>query len=604
MANQELQGNYYNLPKNVLDELKKKFDSYEKNNGDKSLEGYTRLKNLVETGKLTYENLKNIKHILEKNKENTVLYELNGGNVLETWINETLKVARTTSELKKDLKDKAGIENAYKKTHYKNSAANPTNPTKPATLSTSMKSVYSESKIKKIIVTEEQYRFIIKEDSGLKTLKGDTIETNSSEEDIDYANEKINEYNRNNSSKEGFPLYIGVTGKKQTYYTLWKISDKFDFYMKNLSIDLKKAVNETIRIAEIQNSKFIDFSEDFNSSRKPIDVIPFGKYEGKTLGEVFLENKGYIVWLVNNFNPKTKRDKDFYEAAKNILGEYIKDKTEKNKESDEKDFYPKEGAVETIIKITHVSEYIDEIYRKISLIIRGENDNYRFTFLIALDKIYNETNISNRKDVFKLIGREVKIKGTVKDRKEIGGLKYTTLTRVTTFNIVGGEVIKVLNDEEINTIFFNHIDKIKNDSFEAIVTDFYNNEKKELSNNNYNEIINDIKNQIIDNNIDYKKVLEDFNLKLKSIEDIVFKLETEEGNEKIIRDYQIYSDIKKYFFGIPLMFNQDKSNFSNDNFKTFINNISRFYDKNGVLKNEFEDTESKKDYLKTFGILK
>jgi hypothetical protein len=163
MANQELQGNYYNLPKNVLDELKKKFISYENNNGDKSLEGYTRLKNLVETGKLTYENLKNIKHILETNRENTVLYELNGGNILETWINETLKTARNTEIMKKDLKDKAGVENAYKKTHYKNSAANPTNPTKPASLSTSMKSVYSENKkIKKIIVTEEQFRFIQK----------------------------------------------------------------------------------------------------------------------------------------------------------------------------------------------------------------------------------------------------------------------------------------------------------------------------------------------------------------------------------------------------------------------------------------------------------
>jgi hypothetical protein len=158
MANQELQGNYYNLPKNVLDELKKKFSSYENNNGDKSLEGYTRLKNLVETGRLTYENLKNIKHILETNRENTVLYELNGGNVLETWINETLKTARTTSELKKDLKDKAGIENAYKKTHYKDSTVNSTVTTKPAKLS-----VHSENKkIKKIIVTEEQFRFIQK----------------------------------------------------------------------------------------------------------------------------------------------------------------------------------------------------------------------------------------------------------------------------------------------------------------------------------------------------------------------------------------------------------------------------------------------------------
>ena len=161
MANQELQGKYYNVPQNILNELKKKFISYENNNGDKSVEGYTRLKNLVETGRLTYENLKNVKHILEKNKGNKVLYELNGGNLLETWINETLKVARTTSKLKKDLKDKAGMENAYKKTHFKDSTANPTKPTEVARLSTSIKSLYSENKKpKKIIVTEEQFRII------------------------------------------------------------------------------------------------------------------------------------------------------------------------------------------------------------------------------------------------------------------------------------------------------------------------------------------------------------------------------------------------------------------------------------------------------------
>jgi len=163
MANQELQGNYYNLSQNVLDGLKEKLDSYEKNNGDKSLEGYTRLKNLVNAGKLSYENMKNIKGILQKHSGNKVLYELNGGSILETWINETLKVARTTSELKKDLKDKAGIENAYKKTHYKKNEENPTKPTEVAKLSTSMESVYNESKkIKKIIVTEEQFRFIQK----------------------------------------------------------------------------------------------------------------------------------------------------------------------------------------------------------------------------------------------------------------------------------------------------------------------------------------------------------------------------------------------------------------------------------------------------------
>jgi hypothetical protein len=163
MANQELQGNYYNLSQNVLDGLKEKLDSYEKNNGDKSLEGYTRLKNLVNAGKLSYENMKNIKGILQKYSGNKVLYELNGGSILKTWIDETLKVARTTEYNIKDLKSKAGDENAFKETHYKDSTVNSTVTTKPAKLSASMKSVYSESrKIKKIIVTEEQFRFLQK----------------------------------------------------------------------------------------------------------------------------------------------------------------------------------------------------------------------------------------------------------------------------------------------------------------------------------------------------------------------------------------------------------------------------------------------------------
>lgn len=31
-------------------------------------------------------------------------------------------------------------------------------------------------------------------------------------------------------------------------------------------------------------------------------VIPFGKYEGKTLGEIYDENPGYLNWMLETFS--------------------------------------------------------------------------------------------------------------------------------------------------------------------------------------------------------------------------------------------------------------------------------------------------------------
>ena len=67
MANKDLVGRHWKIPKKHLKNLKAKIINYK---GDKHVEGYTRLRNLLKTGKVSYENLKNIKHILEKNQNN------------------------------------------------------------------------------------------------------------------------------------------------------------------------------------------------------------------------------------------------------------------------------------------------------------------------------------------------------------------------------------------------------------------------------------------------------------------------------------------------------------------------------------------------------
>ena len=112
MANSDLKGKTWKIPSQYIRKLRKNFNDFK---GSRKAEGYIRLKNLLSKGFITYENLKFIKHTLEKNKNNEELYELNGGKEFERWINDTLSTARKSIESRKKSKKESGMANAYKK---------------------------------------------------------------------------------------------------------------------------------------------------------------------------------------------------------------------------------------------------------------------------------------------------------------------------------------------------------------------------------------------------------------------------------------------------------------------------------------------------------
>ena len=173
MANKDLKGKSWKIPKKYLRNLKNKLRKY---SGDKHVEGFTRLQNLVQAGKISYENLKNVKHILEKHSDNETLYELNGGKTFHRWINDQLKVARQRLEISKKSKQNGGIENAYKKTHNKSAPSNTRTRRPQLHKSTSSKDItnnnvnYESVKRVKVILSEGQYKKLIKEDEEYKQL--------------------------------------------------------------------------------------------------------------------------------------------------------------------------------------------------------------------------------------------------------------------------------------------------------------------------------------------------------------------------------------------------------------------------------------------------
>ncbi len=111
MPNSDLYGKEYNVPSNVLNDLK----------GSNS----QRSQNIVKNGKISYSLLKRLKNIFDTNDDNSEEY---GGKTVETWVNEILRNNRSDVHDIKQNQMNTGMFNRFKKTHEKSKDPTPTKP--------------------------------------------------------------------------------------------------------------------------------------------------------------------------------------------------------------------------------------------------------------------------------------------------------------------------------------------------------------------------------------------------------------------------------------------------------------------------------------------
>lgn len=119
MANKELQGNNFDIPIELMDNLKSILDSFK---GNESARGYSRLKNLIDKGRVSYEQAKRIKNYFDINSpdENITEYRLNGGERMKNWIEDVLSGEREKVDHHKRIKKDTGVKNSFRK-EYTNS---------------------------------------------------------------------------------------------------------------------------------------------------------------------------------------------------------------------------------------------------------------------------------------------------------------------------------------------------------------------------------------------------------------------------------------------------------------------------------------------------
>lgn len=114
--NKDLYGKEYEVPPHLLNILSKSLQKY----GDKSAENVKRVKELTETGKATYQQLKRIKNWFDSNPNTSdPEFHLLGGGSFKGWVDQTLNSDRDTIDLAKKAKSVV-MNNQYLDSHEKN----------------------------------------------------------------------------------------------------------------------------------------------------------------------------------------------------------------------------------------------------------------------------------------------------------------------------------------------------------------------------------------------------------------------------------------------------------------------------------------------------
>lgn len=164
--NSELRNKTFPIPDGVRNMLQSILNNY---NGDKTIDGYKRLNNLLSSDCITYQDMKRIKNFFDnyQGTDKSAEFILNGGQQMKNWVNSTLGQATKAIKDFKQAKKDAGINNAFRKPHEKDRQNHKKNKPTQTKFNVSNQNMldnnvmhYYESKKRVICITEEQSKML------------------------------------------------------------------------------------------------------------------------------------------------------------------------------------------------------------------------------------------------------------------------------------------------------------------------------------------------------------------------------------------------------------------------------------------------------------
>jgi hypothetical protein len=280
---------------------------------------------------------------------------------------------------------------------------------------------------------------------------------NIKEDLIEWAENYLSATNKSPSvDRQYATFYIDVSGKHQVFYTLWRYRMnvppspyvKNPTYLGNLSTDFKEAV---LKARQKLPNGYIELDRVGTKVRlADPEMIKFGKYRGAMLEDIFMQDPRYIMWLADNY---TGNQKEFVAKLQSLKEVYFKNLTEKNKEESTSEYYGNiDEKAQLIVKVYRIkaTNYDGEMVYQYYFVDRDGNKFY--TYSIKNADTYKEGDI-------------LEVKGTIKQHREIVGIKYTYLNRLKVLRVIqepemlfkdGGQIGQSIDfsSDEYSTIIY------------------------------------------------------------------------------------------------------------------------------------------------------
>jgi len=264
----------------------------------------------------------------------------------------------------------------------------------------------------------------------------------ASEEDWKEAFELTSQHNSSGKIDSQIPgfYFIDVTGKYQVYFTLWRFKPvdprianwvKTELYMGNMATDflssVKKALNKippTVRFQIVTDQNREGLIGKNKATNQEDIKFTFGKYRGKSIGEVYLEDPRYIAWLAQNTDPQWEHTK-VNQAVKVFASLYYQEVTKHNLETSKSQHYAKVGEwYQGELEIYNVTEKQGNDWATgkpityLSYKLKDASDNKFIVY--NLNKSFPEAKS----------GDKIHLRGKVKDHKQFLGVNFTVLNYV------------------------------------------------------------------------------------------------------------------------------------------------------------------------------
>jgi hypothetical protein len=226
---------------------------------------------------------------------------------------------------------------------------------------------------------------------------------------------------------------IDITGRYSVYYTFWKESLRGSHFISNLSTDFMTAVEKAKKAAG-RIPVIIDRTGTkagmFQAAKS--EIFSGGKHRGETIGEVFVEDPTYIVWLSKE-NHYQGNDPIMIDKIKYYTALYYETVTKKNREKSPSEFIGNIGDKITIEADVYGALKVPSAYNnknQMQCKLIDEKGNKYSTYDIGQD-------VKN--------GDTVKLTAKVKAHNEYLGVKFT--------QIYYCKIINVYNMKDIGNKF-------------------------------------------------------------------------------------------------------------------------------------------------------